>query len=207
MPKAFAADERERIREQLLAAGRSCFERYGLTKTTVEDLTRPVGIAKSSFYLFFSSKEELYAEIMFEEMPEMMRRLAEASYERTEDVREALVLLMHAIVREIETNPFSKAMLDRPEEFVRLARSVDVERLLQRGAALFAPLAAWIEDRQRRGEIVDGDPQDLVYALGLIKLLPLNRDRVPEPLYRRMLALIPRILAEGLTCPTQEATR
>jgi hypothetical protein len=133
-------------------------------------------------------------------MPQMMRRLAEASYEREEEPREALVLLMHAIVQEIETNPFSKAMLDQPDEVARLARSVDFEALMQRAATVFAPFVEWISECQRQGTMIDGDPQELVYALALIKLLPLNRDRIPEPLYQRMYDLIPRIIAAGLTC-------
>ena len=201
MPRAFTAVEKETIHERLMQAGRDCFTRYGLKKTTIEDLTGPAGIAKASFYLFFDSKEALYVQIMFEEMPAMMKRIAEASYEKTDDTREGLVLLMQAVVREIETNPFSKVLLNQPEELERLARTLDFEGILERAQTLFAPLAEWFAERQASGEIVPGNPQELIYALGMIKLLPVNRDRIPEPLYERMLTLIPQVIADGLTCP------
>lgn len=200
MPRAFTAVEKETIHERLMEAGRDCFTRYGLRKTTIEDLTGPAGIAKASFYLFFDSKEALYAEIMFEEMPAMMRRIAEASYEKTDDTREGLVLLMQAVVREIETNPFSKVLLNQPEELERLARTLDFDGILERAQTLFAPMAEWFAERQAIGEIVPGNPQELIYALGLIKLLPVNRDRIPRQLYDRMYELIPRVIADGLTC-------
>ncbi|RLE27205.1 TetR/AcrR family transcriptional regulator, partial [Candidatus Acetothermia bacterium] len=75
MPRAFTDAERERIRERLLAVGRELFARYGLRKTTVEELARASGIAKGTFYLFFPSKEALYAEVLLREAPRMLGEL------------------------------------------------------------------------------------------------------------------------------------
>ncbi len=205
MPRAFTAVEKETIRERLLQAGRDCFMRYGLKRTTIEDLTGPAGIAKASFYLFFDSKEALYLQIMFDEMPAMMQRLAEASYEKTDDTREALVLLMKAVVHEIETNAFSKEIIDQPEEFMRMAQSLNFEEIIEQAQALYVPMFQWFSEKQAAGEIIGGDPQELVFALGMIKLLPINRDRIPEPLYERMYALMPQVIADGLTCPARRA--
>jgi len=203
MPRAFTAVEKETIREKLMQAGRGCFTRYGLKKTTIEDLTGPAGIAKASFYLFFDSKEALYAQIVFEEMPAMMDRIAAASYRKTEDTREALIRLMQAVVHEIETNPFSKVIVDQPDELARLAQSLDFEGIIEQAQVMFTPIAEWFVEKQKEGEIVSGDPQELIYALGLIKLLPVNRDRIPDSLYDRMYELIPRVIADGLTCPAR----
>jgi len=206
MPRAFTAVEKETIRDRLMQAGRDCFMRYGLRKTTIEDLTRPAGIAKASFYLFFDNKEALYVQIMFDEMPAMMNRLAAASYEKTEDAREALVLLMKAIVHEIETNPFSKEIIDQPDEFMRMAQSLNFEEIIEQAQAIYVPMLQWFMEKQAAGEIIAGDPQELVFALGMIKLLPVNRDRIPDPLYDRMFALMPQVIADGLTCPARRST-
>ncbi|HHR85367.1 MAG TPA: TetR family transcriptional regulator, partial [Candidatus Acetothermia bacterium] len=45
MPRAFTDEERGRIHEKLLDSGRSCFARYGLKKTTIDDLVKLAGIA------------------------------------------------------------------------------------------------------------------------------------------------------------------
>ena len=108
MPRAFTDEERERIHEKLLNAGRSCFARYGLKKTTIDDLVKLAGIAKSSFYLFFESKEALYMEILLAELPAMVQRLIADSFGATDDTREALVRLLRGIVHEIETNEFAR---------------------------------------------------------------------------------------------------
>lgn len=62
MPAGFTEKEQEKIREELFLAGIKLIKEYGIQKTTVDKLTRNCGIAKGSFYLFYSSKEEyLYA--------------------------------------------------------------------------------------------------------------------------------------------------
>jgi len=203
MPRAFTDAEREAIRERLTAAGRECFLRFGLKKTTIEDLVRPAGIAKASFYLFFESKEALFVEVYMREMPAMMDRLLDGSFRAAGDAREAFIRLMQGIVREIETDEMSRILLDDPAELQRLAGGVDYERILERSAAFFAPLIEEIAAAQARGEVIEGDPFQIVCTLGLVKLLPLNRDRVPPALYRAMLDLAPRVIADGLTCPAR----
>ena len=64
MPKGFSERERERIREGLLEQGRAFLGTFGVKKTSVEDLTRAVGISKGAFYLFYASKEELFYEVL-----------------------------------------------------------------------------------------------------------------------------------------------
>jgi len=199
MPRPFTDAEKATIREKLMETGRACFLRFGLKKTTVEDLVKPAGIAKASFYLFFDSKEALFVELFMEEMPAMMERLLDASFRSTSGTREALVRLMRAIVREIEENEFARLLLDDPSELERLAQSLDYQGVLARSSAFFAPLVEAFAEAQARGEIIEGDPQQLIFALGLIKLLPAGKDRLPKELYNALLDLAPRIIANGLT--------
>jgi len=205
MPRAFTEVEKEKIRERLFAAGRSCFTRYGLKKTTIDDLVRSVGIAKSSFYLFFKSKEALYVEILMAEMPAMTKRLVNASFGATDDVREALVLLMRGIVHEMETNEMARVLLNDFAALQRMAEGLDYEAILRRTAQAeaVAPLYARLQQAQDEGEIIEGDLFQIVCVTGLIKVLPLWRDHIPEELYKSMLDLAPQVIADGLTCPTR----
>ncbi len=206
MPRAFTEVERDAIRAKLLQAGRDCFLRYGLKKTTIEDLTRPAGIAKASFYLFFDNKERLFIEVFLEEIPAMMERLMAASFGTTDDAREALILLMRAIVREMERNEISRILLDNPAEIEPIASAMDYEEILRRVAVSFAPIVEAIAQAQARGEIIDADPFQIVYSLGLVKLLAFNREHIPDALYEAMVELAPRILADGLTCPARRSS-
>ena len=97
-----------------METGRACFLRYGLKKTTIDDLVKPVGIAKASFYLFFDSKEALYMDIFLAEIPVMMQRLMAGSFLKTDDTREALILMMKGIAHVMESNVLSRVILDVP---------------------------------------------------------------------------------------------
>lgn len=61
MPTGFTEDEQQKIKEALFRAGIRLIRKYGVQRTTVDKLTKECGIAKGSFYLFYSSKEEYLA--------------------------------------------------------------------------------------------------------------------------------------------------
>ncbi len=66
MPKQFSKNERSLIKTHLKEEGRICLERYGMKKTTVEELVKRVHIPKGTFYLFYSSKELLFYDILMD---------------------------------------------------------------------------------------------------------------------------------------------
>ncbi len=199
MPRAFTATEKETIRDKLMEAGRSCFLRFGMNKTTLDDLVKPPGIAKASFYLFFKNKEELFLELLIDEMPAMMTRLLDNSFGTTDNTREALVLLIKGIAHEVKSNEFARIMMDNPSELQKLSASMDFQNLLERVGSSYAPLVGKVLEAQGRGEIIPGDPQQILYSLGMIKMLALNEHMMPPELYSSMMAFVPEVLANGLT--------
>src|SRR5699024_5935204 len=62
--RGFNNEEKQFIHDQLIQESRLLFQKWGLLKTTVSDITKTVGIAPGSFYAFFSSKEALYFQIL-----------------------------------------------------------------------------------------------------------------------------------------------
>jgi AcrR family transcriptional regulator len=199
MPRAFTATEKETIRDKLMEAGRTCFLRFGMNRTTLDDLVKPAGIAKASFYLFFANKEALFLELLIAEMPAMMSRLLDGSFGTTSNTRDALALLIKGIAYEIKNNEFARIMMDNPSELQKLSASMDFQNLLERVGSFYAPLVAKVMEAQGRGEIIPGDPQQILYSLGMIKMLALNEHMMPPELYSSMMAFVPEVLASGLT--------
>lgn len=105
-----AFEPRARIREALIESGRERFARYGLRKTTIADLTEPVGIATGTFYRFFDSKEALFWTVLEGEREAVVERY-EAAVEAADGSREEIVALLTAIRDGIETNPLTRAPL------------------------------------------------------------------------------------------------
>lgn len=63
MPR-FSDREKEIIAEKLFSEGERLFTLHGIKKVTVDDLVKAAGIAKGSFYAFYTSKEHLYMDIL-----------------------------------------------------------------------------------------------------------------------------------------------
>lgn len=61
---AFTDFEFEQLQHALLQETRRCAVTLGMKKTSVEQLTRAVGIAKGSFYKFYKSKEILFFAVL-----------------------------------------------------------------------------------------------------------------------------------------------
>ena len=61
---AFTEEQNEKIRNDLICEARHCGITIGMRKTSVEQLTKAVGISKGSFYKFFDSKELLFFAVL-----------------------------------------------------------------------------------------------------------------------------------------------
>ena len=63
MAKGFSEREKEVIRQKLMDAAEVCWGKFGLKKTSVDELVRMVNISKGSFYLFYATKEHLFMDV------------------------------------------------------------------------------------------------------------------------------------------------
>lgn len=61
---AFTDYETEQLRKALLKEIRRCAVTLGMKKTSVDQLTKAVGIAKGSFYKFYESKEMAFFAVL-----------------------------------------------------------------------------------------------------------------------------------------------
>ena len=59
----------------LMYAARNCFEKMGYDAVRVEDITERVGVAKGSFYYYFSDKQDIALALMEEEVADYIARL------------------------------------------------------------------------------------------------------------------------------------
>lgn len=55
--------ERERRRQQILVAAKRVFTQKGYEKSTMEDIAREAELSPGTLYLYFKSKDELYASL------------------------------------------------------------------------------------------------------------------------------------------------
>ncbi|MGW4401779.1 TetR/AcrR family transcriptional regulator [Amycolatopsis nivea] len=200
MPPAFTAEEKTRIARQLLDSGYELFTRKGLRKTSLEELVAPAGMAKSSFYQFFDSKEDLYLELMLRESGTIKKKVIDDALHAETDTREALRRFLHATLDVLAANPLWRRLTTHPEEMTAVARKADPQRTAAMSDNPATALLHYVTEKRRDGHLVDADPDVIVGVLQTVLLVPLHAERLGDPAsYRKILDLLVDLVAAGLT--------
>ncbi|MFC7340210.1 TetR/AcrR family transcriptional regulator [Saccharopolyspora griseoalba] len=197
MPAAFDDRDRERITELLLQRGRELFAARGLGKTSLADLVEPAGIAKTSFYAFFDSKEALYLELLIRQAPEVTRAFREALASAA-DAREGIEITIREGVRTATDDPLYRRLLTHPEELAAVTRKVGPEAAERSRPYVLEPMLEFIRAGQQRGEIVAADPMVIVGVIQAVSYTVVHADEL-GPDYPQILELLTSSIAEGLT--------
>ena len=95
MATAFTSEEKEVIRKKLHKVAKECLQRYGVKKTTVDQMAAMADISKGSFYNFYSSKEMLFFTVLEEYQIDVMNRLTEQLGMETKIDTNRLVQLLY----------------------------------------------------------------------------------------------------------------
>jgi AcrR family transcriptional regulator len=202
MPPAFSAAEKNRITRLLLDNGHRLFTTQGLRKTSLEDLVAGTGIAKSTFYVFFDSKEALYLELMLAQMAEVKSRVIDEALRKEPDTRAGLRAFLHATLAELSDNPLYGRLMTHPEEMEAVVRKLDPERVTSAPDNPVTALVTFLTEHS--DDLVDNDPAVIVGVLQAVLMMPLHRDRLASPdLYPKILDLLIDIIATGLTRPAE----
>jgi AcrR family transcriptional regulator len=197
MAVAFTEAERDHITESLVETAERLFAQQGLRKTSLDELAAPAGIAKSSFYAFFDSKEALYLEVMIRRAPAVGRIVAAALDQ--EPGAEALAALMRASVHVLSTDPFYRRLLTHPDELRAVQRRVGAHEVDRVAPYAVTPILDFLRRGQRAGAIEpDVEPEVLLGVLRTVGLIVLHRDEMGEH-YERILDTTIQALAAGMT--------
>ena len=70
--KSYSIEERQRVKEALMTTVLQCIIDRGLIHSSIDILCRKVGISKTFFYTFFSSKEELVIQALRYQQPKLI---------------------------------------------------------------------------------------------------------------------------------------
>lgn len=63
----------ELLIREILEAARELFSKYGLKKTTMDDVARAVGKGKSSLYYYYTGKTELFEAVVQDELKKILK--------------------------------------------------------------------------------------------------------------------------------------
>lgn len=110
MPKIYSENERAYIRQRLMEEAKVCLSRFGMKKTTVDELVKRVNIPKGTFYLFYESKELLFFDVICvfhdEIQSDLMKQIDAMNKELTMDKVTSMIFGLYKKVEESFLFPF-----------------------------------------------------------------------------------------------------
>lgn len=193
MPKAFSEHEKETIRAQMHEKGKKLFERQGLRKTNVDELTESVGISKGAFYLFYDSKEELFLEILEELEIDFRSRIFDFSINSKEDARQLLAKSLKDALLTWDQYPLLKnfGMLD----YEYLARKLPPERIQAHINQDNEFVNDFIKRIKREEIVVKASPRVISNLMKSLFFVSLHRDDLGEGAYIETMEVLANLIA------------
>ena len=97
MPKvAYSEEDKERIRNALITVGLELMAKRGIQHTTVEQIYKKVGISRTFFYSFFSTKEDLVVETLYLQQPKIIEYVQKLMADPALSWRDAVKQFLYA---------------------------------------------------------------------------------------------------------------
>ena len=127
-------------RERVLEATYACVGRFGMGKTTVEDVVKESGVSRASIYrLFPGGKDQLLRETVAWEMNRFFARLAEAVYDAPDfaTLLERGLTFAHSAI--VEHEVLNKVLDTEPDRLLPLI-TVEQDRVLGFITAFLLPV-------------------------------------------------------------------
>lgn len=193
MPKAFSESEKQIICAQMREKGKTLFEKQGLKKTSVDELTEAVGISKGAFYLFYGSKEELFMEILEEMETDFRSRIFDFSMRPNENGRELLAKLLKKTLLTWEQYPLVKNFSMSDYEY--LARKLPPERLQTHVRQDDEFVNDFIKRIKREGIAVKASPRVVSNLMKSLFFVGLHRNDLGDNAYVETMEVLADLVA------------
>lgn len=140
MPR-FSDNEKEVIRQRLLTEGERLFTTFGLKKVSIDEIIAATGIAKGSFYTFYSSKEHLFMDIAVSQQEKMWSEMVAFLQEHSdlsprELVKQTVMLMLgqfsrYPFIQSIDSDTTNYLFRKLPKEVIEAHTKDDSAELLK----------------------------------------------------------------------------
>ena len=183
----------ERTRRRLIDSAEQIFAELGYHDASIVKITEAAGVGQGTFYLYFTSKKEVFDEVVLDLNARVRHAMTEAA--ATGKTRAEQELLGFGA--------FFRFTADHPALYriIRQAEFVSPETLQTHYDRLLRPYAAGLEQAMEAGEAAQGDPEVLAWSLmGIGELVGMrwilwNGEReMPEAVFDELARIIVRTL-------------
>ncbi|EPH99676.1 transcriptional regulator, TetR family [Enterococcus faecalis 13-SD-W-01] len=168
---------REETRNKIKAVATKLFIQKSYEKTTMADIAKAAGVSNGLAYRYFSSKSELFGEIVEEATSGIgeVGRFLQQEKEPIDLVKELAEIMLLGLKEEEETKDLLLLVV---QSLFSKDETAVINNLLEEDKRFIAKLAEVIEEGQKRGQFKEGDPLELAMhyiatyqGIGMVKLV------------------------------------
>ncbi len=183
----------ERTRRRILDAAESVFAELGYHEASIVRITQAAGVAQGTFYIYFSSKQQVFDEVVLDlnhRVRQAMTQASAAAPSRLEAERRGFAA-------------FFEFTAEHPSLYrlIRQAEFVSPEILHHHYERIIAGYIPHLEAAMTSGEVVPADPTVLAWALiavgemaGMKWILWDDHRSMPPDVFEELVAIIGRML-------------
>jgi len=184
--QAVVPQDSEAAQAHFIAAAEACFERYGVVKTTMEDIAKMAGVSRPTVYRHFSDRDSLILAVVMRRSRSLIGK-AQAFMRRHDRFEDQLVEGLVFMVKTGRKDPFVRLLVS--PEHLDMAQQLlgATEAVVDLTLELWEPVLA---EAVARGELNPGlDFREIALWLTHVKLIMVGRFdlAVDEDEIRRML--------------------
>ena len=100
-----AEEKKQHKRLSLMDSAFQLFTTQGITKTSIEEISRRAGVAKGTFYLYFKDKYDLHQKLIQHKSEQLFRHALENSgYEQRETPADRILAITDDILSQLQEN-------------------------------------------------------------------------------------------------------
>ncbi len=185
----------QRTRRALLRAAEDVFGALGYHDASIVKITEAAGVAQGTFYLYFSSKRQIFDEVVADLNQQVRYAMSEAA--RGASTRLEAERLGFA--------GFFRFTAEHPALYrvIRQAEFVSPQALRNHYETIIENYIPPLNDAMASGEITSGDPMVLAWsliavgeAIGMRWILWNDAHEVPPGVFEQMMTIIARMLGE-----------
>lgn len=185
-------------------SGRELFYSKGFKDTNISDIAKLAGIGVGTFYNYYSSKEELFAEIYIKENKDLKKRLFEA-FDLNDDPVTSVTKFVSKNVSEMNSNLilkewYNKELFGKLEKFFYEKGGFEsIEELKHTGETEL--IRKWKAEGAIRADI---DDEMIIAIFKSITYIDIHKTEIGIQHFPQILYYITEFIMKGLTdCPKQ----
>lgn len=204
--------ERERRRQQIIAASKRVFVSKGI-KATIKDIAEAAELSPGTLYIYFKNKDELYASLSIRLLKHLNLRLQRVKERREMPLDQRIAAIREALCESYELDPpvfITLSHLQASETLENISPDL-LEQIMSLLKQSLGNLTEIFANEMNKDAVADRDPQELAlisWALfsGLVLWEESKRSLDPRKNFLKpTLEIAFEVLARGLTQCSQQA--